>query len=733
MDPPIERDDDLFWLRDDDRKDPSIVAHLEAENAYTEAHLAHAQPLAKKVYDEIVGSIQETDDDVPFPWGDKGHTYMVRTVKGKAYPIVVRTLNDKDWETVLDVNEVAAPLKYCSVGAFRPDPSHDILAYSIDPSGYETYEVRFKDLVTGEDLPDVIKGTAGGVSWGHCDASTGHREVYYSTQDDAHRPDKVWRHVIGTDQSADTCVLHEPDELFNVGFGRTSSGRFMLIESESTETNEVHYVDITAGPGANQSLVLMEPRRMGHRYYPEHRGDHWFILTNRDGKINFDLVRARLASPSSEHWEKVPGAPGGGGEGCDGVGGGDGRPFEWSQDRTLESICAFKDFLVLEGREGGFSAAWVLRLTEHPADSEIDEGTIDSHACIKSWHKTSWPSQNCCVYTSVASSNLSCVGANQVFDTDTVMFSYQSLTTPKTVYAYDMRTAKSKIVKSTPVRGYNADRYATTRMEVFVRDGTKVPVSIAWRKDAKTPKGPMLLSGYGSYGVSNDPTFSREDVPLMDRGVVMAVAHIRGGGEMGRHWYEKEGKYLTKKNTFNDFVDVAEHLVATGWTSTSKLAISGRSAGGLLMGNAVNMRPELFKCVVAAVPFVDMMVSMCDPSIPLTTGEWEEWGNPNEEKYYEYMLSYGPMENIKKGPKPEVLITAGLHDPRVAYWEAAKYAARLRAANETKESRILLKTDLAAGHFSASDRYQLYKERAYEHAFVLDSLGLSNAKPGWAK
>ena len=303
MDPPIERDDDLFWLRDDDRKDPSIVAHLEAENAYTEAHLAHAQPLAKKVYDEIVGSIQETDDDVPFPWGDKGHTYMVRTVKGKAYPIVVRTLNDKDWETVLDVNEVAAPLKYCSVGAFRPDPSHDILAYSIDPSGYETYEVRFKDLVTGEDLPDVIKGTAGGVSWGHCDASTGHREVYYSTQDDAHRPDKVWRHVIGTDQSADTCVLHEPDELFNVGFGRTSSGRFMLIESESTETNEVHYVDITAGPGANQSLVLMEPRRMGHRYYPEHRGDHWFILTNRDGKINFDLVRARLTLPSEDHWQ----------------------------------------------------------------------------------------------------------------------------------------------------------------------------------------------------------------------------------------------------------------------------------------------------------------------------------------------------------------------------------------------------------------------------------------------
>lgn len=273
------------------------------------------------------------------------------------------------------------------------------------------------------------------------------------------------------------------------------------------------------------------------------------------------------------------------------------------------------------------------------------------------------------------------------------------------------------------------------RTEVTVRDGTKVPVSIAYRKDLRKRNGPMLLSGYGSYGVSNDPSFGREDVPLMDRGVIIAVAHVRGGGEMGRYWYEKEGKYLKKKNTFNDFVDVAEHLTATGWTSPASLAITGRSAGGLLVGNAVNMKPELFRCAVAGVPFVDMMVSMCDPSIPLTTGEWEEWGNPNEAKFYEYMLSYGPMENIEVGPKPEVLITSGLHDPRVAYWEGAKYAARLRAAvvEAGCASRVLLKTDLAAGHFSASDRYAYFKEKAYEHAFVLDSLGLSGATPAWRK
>ena len=326
---------------------------------------------------------------------------------------------------------------------------------------------------------------------------------------------------------------------------------------------------------------------------------------------------------------------------------------------------------------------------------------------------------------------------NREFATQRFRYGYSSMVTPPSTYEYDMTTGTKHLLKEQEVPLYDRSLYRTERLFATARDGTKVPISLVYHTGCKYARlkqpAPMMLYAYGSYGICIDPSFDSKCISYLDRGMIFAIAHIRGGGEMGRHWYEKEGKYLAKKNTFNDFVDVAEHLVATGWTSTSKLAISGRSAGGLLMGNAVNMRPELFKCVVAAVPFVDMMVSMCDPSIPLTTGEWEEWGNPNEEEYYEYMLSYGPMENIKKGPKPEVLITAGLHDPRVAYWEAAKYAARLRAADERKDSRILLKTDLAAGHFSASDRYQLYKERAYEHAFVLDSLGLSNAKPGWAK
>lgn len=712
MDPPVERDDDLFWLRDDERKDPEIIRHLEAENEHTRAHLEHVQPLVDRVYDEIVKSIQESDDDVPFPWG--GYEYFVRTAKGKAYPVVCRrrlpegrARKKGKEEVVLDVNEVAKPLKYCSLGAFKLSPSHDILAYSVDPSGFETYEIRFKDLKTGEDLPDVVKGTAGAVSWGCGDA-----EVYYSTQDDAHRPDKVWRHALGTPQEEDACVLVEDDELFCVGFGRTSSGRYMLVESESTETNEVRFVDLST-PAAPPTL--MQPRRLGHRYYPEHRGEHWFLLSNRDDRINFDLLCAPVEHPGEESWMPVPAAPGS-----------SSPAFEWSEARTLESVTAFQDFLVLEGREGGFSAVWVLELV--PLDAGRDPRGA---AAIAGWHKTEWPTANCCVYTSVASASLSCVGANQVFASDKIFLSYTSMTTPKTVYSYDMRRGVREAVKTTPVKGYDAKKYVTERIEVIARDGTMVPVSVAYRADRREANGPMMLSGYGSYGVSNDPSFVREDVPLMDRGLVVAVAHVRGGGEMGRYWYENEGKYLKKRNTFNDFVDVAEHLVASGWTTPSKLAIAGRSAGGLLVGNAVNMRPDLFRCAVAAVPFVDMMVSMCDSTIPLTTGEWEEWGNPNEEKFYEYMLSYGPMENIEPGPKPEVLVTSGLHDPRVAYWEGAKYAARLREAT-TNDARTLLKTDLDAGHFSATDRYQHIRERAYEHGFVLDSLGLSGAAPEWA-
>ena len=807
MSPPIERDDDLFWLRDDTRSDPEVLAHLKAENSYAEKHLEHVQPLVEELYAEIKNSIKESDDDAPFAWG-LDHEYFVRTVEGSAYPVVLRKRRtarknnpEVEPEVVLDVNEVAKPLKYCSIGAFKPSPCHTLLAYSVDSSGYETYETRFVDLTTGAALPDVLRDTAGAVSWGgvfsapRLDAEDGGEEkrmtVYYSTQDAAHRCDKVWCHVLGTPQSLDVLVHHERDELFSVGFGRTADGKFIAIESESQETNEVSVVDIDAssvdfsvvaarGDGGDDDDAkhpnalthaaprVMVPRRLGHRYYPEHRRGRWFILSNRDGKMNFDLYRTAVSSEDVDgdvdigeaSWELVPAArsPSRSSRATASEASVPAAGFAWSAGRTLESISAFSDFLLLEGREDGFSQVWVL--------------SLDERGAIARTTRTEWPSNNRCVYTATASTSLSCVGANQTFETNEAFLAYSSLNCPRTVYAYDMANDTKEIVKRTPVLGFDGAKYAAARLEIVARDGAKVPVSLAWKKrvpsrasgtadassSAPPSDAPLLLTGYGSYGVSNDPAFSREDVPLMDRGVVVCVAHVRGGGEMGRQWYETQGKYLRKKNTFFDFVDVASALVEKGLTRPEKLAITGRSAGGLLVGASINLAPHLFKCAVAAVPFVDVMVSMCDASIPLTTGEWEEWGNPNEMKFFPYMLSYSPMENVgarssseasvsdaeaspttpnddrdsREGSRPELLVTAGLHDPRVAYWEAAKYAARMREAT-TKEARVLLKTDLDAGHFSASDRYKYFKEKALEHAFVLDSLGLSAAKPKWRR
>ena len=703
MDPARERADDLFWLRDDARTSETVLKHLRDENAYTEAHTSYLRDVERAVYDEIIAGIEESDEDVHFRWGE--YEYFARTRRGKAYPIACRSRvgeNASSADVVLDVNDVAKDMKYCDLGGFNPSPTHDVLAYSIDATGYETYDVFFKDLNTGNALDDVLRDVAGGVSWG----GGVNREVYYSTFDDAHRPHKVWRHVIGTPQEDDVCVFEEADERFNVGFGRSSSGRFMTIETESTETNEVYLIDLE--PEVPPAPRLVQGRKTGHRYYLEHRGDRFYVLTNRNGRINFDLLMTpTVEDAAEEYWMPV-------------VDGENAPTFTFDDKRTLESFFACKDHLIVVGRENGFSAIWVLRF-----DARSER--------VVEWHKTAWPSENALIYPSVAGESLRCVGANQVWDTSKIFISYSSLVSPRTVYSYDMNAKEAKAVKTTPVKGFDASKYSTMRLEVTARDGVKVPVSIAYRTDKRAHKGPLMLEGYGSYGISNDPAFMRTAVPLMDRGITVAVAHIRGGGELGRDWYEKQGKYLTKLNTFHDFIDVAEHLAATGWTQPSSLAISGRSAGGLLMGAVTNMRPDLFRCVIAGVPFVDVMVSMCDPSIPLTVGEWEEWGNPNTEVYYDYMRKYSPMENIAPGAKPDVLITAGLHDPRVAYWEAAKYASRLRES-VTNGSRVLLKTDLSAGHFSASDRYQHYKQTAFEHAFTLDALGLcANLRPQWDK
>ena len=769
MDPPLERVDDLFWLRDDRRSDPAVLAHLRAENAHTDAHLAHVRPLADAVYDEIIATIQETDDDVAFPWGPD-FEYFVRTTEGKAYPEIRRRRRllhasadaADSSECVLDVDALAKSLPHCTLGSFRVSPDHKTLAYAIDATGYETYEIRFKNLETGERLPDVLENTAGAVSWGARDAASGAwNEVYYSTQDDAHRPDKVWRHTLGADPKDDALILVEEDELFCVGFGRTSDGRFMLLECESSETTEVRVVDLETDKSGG-----------GGGVFSEARAEEAARAQVLRGAPRRALVRPEQPRPEGFRPVRVPRGAAGGGEldaraGTRRGRGGSVRSRRPTGARVVRRRSArahardaerLRKFLVLEGREDGFAAAWILNLAPLAPDP-------NAAAVIENWRKVEFAGASGSVYTSSASSALGCVGANQRFDAAFVFLTRAGATEPKTVYRVDAKTGAKAVAKRTPAIGFDETEYETMRMEVPSRDGrVKIPVSVAWRRDKVDFRGrdegkgnadaaaaddssiaplrpsPLLLTGYGSYGISDDPSFMREDVSLMNRGVVIATAHVRGGGEMGRDWYEKEGKFLTKKNTFFDFQDVAACLIRRGWTEPAKLAVTGRSAGGLLVGAVVNLDPSLFRCAVAAVPFVDVMTSMCDASIPLTTGEWEEWGNPNEREFHEYMLSYSPMENVPKpgqhaGTWPDVLVTGGLHDPRVAYWEGAKYAQRLREGAGDGGARILLKTDLDAGHFSASDRYKYYREKALEHAFVLDALGLNDdpeARPSWA-
>ena len=696
MDPAVKVNDDLFWLRDDDRKNEEILSHLKKENEYTEAHTKHLKKKETDLYNEIVRAIEETDVDVKFQWGDS-FEYYVRTVKGKSYPIVCRqertnTTKGGGETIVLDVNELAKQMSYCSIGGFNMSASHNLLAYGVDETGYETYRIKVRNVKTGEELPiDVLEGTTGSVSW------NGDSQLFYTTMDDAHRPNKVWRHNIGTPQSEDECLLSEDDELYNIGFGKSDNGNFLILESESTETNEIWLVDLKKS--LSEIPRLVEKRRDNHRYYvePSRNNKQLYVLTNQLGKkINFDLKVTSLETPGMENWTDLKG-----------------RGFPWSEKRTLESIMTFKNHIVIDGREDGFTQVWVLRL---------EDSNSDDDSSISDWYRSEWPAASV-VYPSRASASLSCVGANKIYDTNKLLLTHSSLVNPRTVYEFDMDSQTKVMKKITAVKGFVEKNYETMQIQVTSRDGqTKIPVSIAYKKGKRQRQGPLLLEGYGSYGISNDPAFDRSVVPLLDRGVTIAVAHIRGGGELGRYWYEEQGKYLNKMNTFNDFIDCGEYLCASGWTSPETLAISGRSAGGLLVGAVTNMAPDLFKCVVAGVPFVDVMVSMCDPSIPLTTGEWLEWGNPNCSKYYEYMKSYSPMENIRKSRKPDVLITAGLHDPRVAYWESAKYAVRMRESCENEEARILLKTDLSAGHFSATDRYRKFKEVAFEYAFVLDCI-----------
>jgi oligopeptidase B len=662
-----ERVDDWYWLRD--RDDPDVTAYLDAENAYTRSVTARTAGLQEQLYEEIRGRIQETDESAPVPHG--GYWYLQRTVEGLQYPIHVRrtTTPQGPEQVLLDENELAEGHDYFRLGVLRTSPDHTKLAYSNDVTGAERYILRIRDLDSGRDLPDEIPNTYYGLAW-----SSDSRTVFYTRPDDAMRPHQLWRHELGTHPADDVCVYEEPDERFFLSVHRTRSGAFIVLQLESMITSEAR---VLAAHDPTGEFRVVEPRRQGIEYALDHRGDRFVIVTN-DEAPNFRLVEAPVDSPGRENWrELVP----------------------HREDVRLLGVDAFAGHLALHEQAEALRRIRVV-------DPEAAQG-----------EPLEQPEP---VYAAFP-------GENREFETDLLRFRYTSLVTPVSDVDYDVRTGTRLVRKQDPVVGYEPDRYATERRWATAPDGERVPISLVYRRDRPKQAGPALLTGYGSYEASSDPGFSAARVSLLDRGFVVAIAHVRGGGELGRRWYE-QGKLERKRNTFTDFVACAEHLVAEGWTSPRLLAARGGSAGGLLMGAVLNLRPDLFGAVVAEVPFVDVVTTMLDESLPLTVIEWEEWGNPNDPKVYEAMKAYSPYDNVEAKEYPALLVTAGLNDSRVAYWEPAKWVAKLRAT-KTDSNPLLLRTRMGTGHAGPSGRYERWREEAFVYAFILDALGVATATP----
>lgn len=659
-----ERIDNYFWLRDSNN--PEVIAYLEAENAYTEAMMQHTEPLQALLYQEMLARIKETDLSVPYKQGD--YYYYSRTESGKSYPIHCRKKGSLDAteEILLDQNELAKGYEYFNLGTFKVSPNHQILAYSIDTKGSEQYTLFFLDLTTFELYPETITDTYLSLAWGN-DNST----VFYTKVDATNRPFQLLRHTLG-EQSQDVLIYEEPDDSYFLSVSRTRSQAYIVMNLASKITSEIHYLDADT---PTEKFQIIHPRQQGMEYGVEHHQDYFYIITN-DQAINFKLVKTPLATPSKENWQPV---------------------IEHREDVLLSSVSAFADYLVISEREAGLPRIRVQKI----AKGEEQDITFPEPTYAAS------------------------LGNNPEFNTTKLRFNYTSLITPYSVFDYDMETNQQELKKETEVLGgYDPTQYKSEWILATAADGTQIPISIVYKKGMqKDGKNPLFLTGYGSYGASYPASFSSTRLSLLNRGVAIAIAHIRGGGEMGRKWYE-EGKFLHKTNTFTDFIACAKHLIAQKWTSSERLAISGGSAGGLLMGAVINICPKLFKVVVAAVPFVDVVTTILDTSLPLSALEWEEWGNPNDPTYYNYMKSYSPYDNIKSQNYPHILVIAGLNDARVKYWEPAKWTAKLREL-KTDNNLLLLKTNMGAGHGGASGRYESLKETAFEYAFVLDRLGLS--------
>ena len=659
------RVDDYYWLKE--RENPEVVAYLEAENAYLGAVMSHTEGLQKALFDEIVARIPQEDESVPYLLD--GYYYYSRYEQGKEYPIYCRRKGsvESPEEIMLDVNQLAAGHDYFAAVGISVSYKSDILAFSTDSVGRRIYTLRFRNLATGAYLPDEIPGVTGNVAW-----ANDNRTIFYSKQNpDTLRWYQIWRHELGTDAATDKLVFQEDDETFTCYVLKFKSKEFLAIGSSQTLTDE--YRILRADDPQGEFRVFQE-RVRGLEYSVDHYGDTFYVRTNFKAK-NFRLMATPEDATAKVHWYEV---------------------IQHRDEVLLGGFEIFRDYLVIEEREDG-----LVRLRVRPWSGEgehyVDFGEPAYRVSL---------------------------GDNFEFDTGVLRFDYESLTTPDSVYDYDMATREKTLLKRDKVGGgFDSANYEVERINVKARDGALVPVSIVYRKGFnKDGSQPFLLYGYGSYGSTIDPSFNSSVLSLLDRGFGYAIAHVRGSQTRGRDWYEN-GKLLNKKNTFTDFIDVGDYLVEARYADRENLFAMGGSAGGLLMGAIVNLSPEMWKGIVARVPFVDVITTMLDPDIPLTTAEYDEWGDPNQKEYYDYILSYSPYDNVEAKDYPAMLVTAGLHDSQVQYWEPAKWVAKLRAM-KTDHNSLLLSTNMEAGHGGASGRFKRHQETALIYAFMLDLVGV---------
>ncbi len=658
------RIDYFYWMNQ--RENPKVVKYLEDENNYLSEKLKHTEKLQETLFDEIASRIKPDDSSVPYK--DNGYFYYQRYEEQKEHPVYCRKKNNLNnpEEILLDVNKLAEGHPYFYVPGFSISFDNKLMAYSTDTLGRRRYEIHFKNLKTGKDLPDIISDTDGELVW-----ANDNKTVFYIKKDnETLREYQVWKHILGTSSDKDKLIFEEKDEAFYVSVSKSKSDKYIFISSYSTLSTEYQILNADKPNGKFKIII---PRSENHEYHVEPHGNSLFILTNSEGAENFRIVKTSLENPNIKTAKEIA---------------------AYNKNVFIDDFEVFKNYLVISERKNGLMYLRILNLKNGQSKTlNCDEDTYEI-----------W------------------ISDNDEYDTEILRYGYSSLTTPISYFDYNMKTGEKTLLKQKFAgNDFNKENYVSKRLFATANDGTKIPISIVYKKGLKlNSQNPMLVYAYGSYGYSTDASFRSSVLSLLNRGFVYAIAHVRGGQELGRKWYE-DGKLLHKKNTFTDFIACTEYLQKNGFSAPDKTFAEGGSAGGLLTGAVANMRPDLYAGIISEVPFVDVVTTMLDESVPLTTGEYDEWGNPHEKKYYDYMLSYSPYDNVKKQNYPAMLITAGLHDSQVQYWEPAKWTAKLRRFN-TGKNPVYLYTNMDAGHGGMSGRYKAYKETALIYAFILDVL-----------